>query len=422
MRNLLGFLLLVGGCCGSQCLADTGLYSFEQECATVNCLTNAGPASCVCVGVTAAGDACVLTAAHCVEERGNVFYAVGSDGTRHRCWVVYVDTDADIAAMVCQHNLMACDGISIEAPRVRSRVKLKCVLTRRYLDSDGEITRVTKTRMYARNLWSHPGASGGAWFDEHDRLIGIHSGIVVDSKEGISANGEAMSVAIAAFQKRYGKFRRQVQTQQSRYPSQCGPIGCPIQVRPYVQQPVLGIGIPVGPPRVIGVAEPAPQRYVPMPSQPVPDPISVTGPRGEPGRDGKDGKSVTQEQVQIAVDTYLESNIDRLKAPPITQDQIDLSVRKHFEANPVTVTAPSPAEPVDDRRLLYFTSTEGCANCRETDATVARLKASGYPITVIDLEPTETQVRGVPRLHILKETRDISGASNVSTYLGLLVR
>lgn len=90
-----------------------------------------------------------------------------------------------------------------------------------------------------------------------------------------------------------------------------------------------------------------------------------------------------------------------------------------LETRPVPDPISTPI--ADDRRFLYFTSTEGCSQCRGTDSTVNRLKALGYPITVIDLDPNETEVRGVPRIHILSDNRSIFGQSDVATYLGLLV-
>lgn len=94
---------------------------------------------------------------------------------------------------------------------------------------------------------------------------------------------------------------------------------CPIQVRPAVTQPMLGIGIPVGPPRVIGVAEPATPRYYregTQPQQQVPAPVNVTqGPPGPAGPQGPPGRGVSKQEVEATVEAWLNANIDNLRQP-----------------------------------------------------------------------------------------------------------
>jgi len=102
---------------------------------------------------------------------------------------------------------------------------------------------------------------------------------------------------------------------------------CPIQIRRQVIQPVGPLGFPRGPARVIGIAEPVPQQYDPVPRQqsqesivrPMPDPISVTGPPGATGPQGPRGEpglSVTQEQVEAVVNAWLDSNRESLRGEP----------------------------------------------------------------------------------------------------------
>ena len=98
---------------------------------------------------------------------------------------------------------------------------------------------------------------------------------------------------------------------------------CPIQIRPQVIYPVGPLGFQRGPSRVIGIAEPVPQQYVPVQPElrPVPDPISSggipgpRGPQGAPGRDGEPGRSVQQIEVEATVNAWLDSNIDRIRGP-----------------------------------------------------------------------------------------------------------
>lgn len=101
---------------------------------------------------------------------------------------------------------------------------------------------------------------------------------------------------------------------------------CPIQIRPHVQQPILGFGIPVGPPRVVGIAEPAPQTYIPQPppqqnpqqpqTQYIQGERGPAGPAGPQGPPGRDGKNVNQEQLEAVISAWLESNRDALRGPP----------------------------------------------------------------------------------------------------------
>lgn len=78
--------------------------------------------------------------------------------------------------------------------------------------------------------------------------------------------------------------------------------------------------------------------------------------------------------------------------------------------------------PVSDGRILYFTSTQGCTNCSEPDKIVKALRAKGVPITVIDLEPSQTKVDGVPRLHIPSLDRTIGGKESVVKFLSQIER
>ena len=111
---------------------------------------------------------------------------------------------------------------------------------------------------------------------------------------------------------------------------------CPIQIRPQVQQPMIGIGIPVGPPRTIGVAEPVSPIYTPQ--QPVaptpPKEVAVAGPQGPPGKDGKDGRSVTKDEVESIVSAWLDAHKEELVGPagprgsgPTMQEMIPVIVQ-----------------------------------------------------------------------------------------------
>lgn len=230
---------------GSLVHAGTGLYSFEQECATGFCPQTAGPASCVAIGTTRGGETCILTAAHCVEQRANLFYAVGETGTKHQCYLLHVDRENDIACLITQSRLSVAPGWTTQLPSVGETVKLRCSLTRRYQESDGKVLQVSPSKIYAA-LWSHPGSSGGPWYDARGYVVGVHTSKVVGEETRAACGGVAMGRAIQAFERRYGTFVKQQTTEQCR---DCGPV----IVRPQVRQPMMGIGVPVGPPSVQNV-------------------------------------------------------------------------------------------------------------------------------------------------------------------------
>lgn len=76
-----------------------------------------------------------------------------------------------------------------------------------------------------------------------------------------------------------------------------------------------------------------------------------------------------------------------------------------------------PKQSSDDRRVIYFTSTKGCPDCKPLDAQVRALKDRGYPVSIVDMDPTNVVVEGVPRLHIPSKERTIFGHSNIATYI-----
>jgi hypothetical protein len=146
---------------------------------------------------------------------------------------------------------------------------------------------------------------------------------------------------------------------------------CPIQIRPQVIQPLGPLGFPRGNPRVIGIAEPVPQRYEPVQSEPLrptPDPISITGPRGAAGPmgpagpAGRDGRSVQPSDVEATVNAWLDANIDQIRGPqgepgtpgPAGRDGIDADTSTldarltELEHRPFRIIISSEGKIVDD--------------------------------------------------------------------------
>jgi hypothetical protein len=98
---------------------------------------------------------------------------------------------------------------------------------------------------------------------------------------------------------------------QTQYGRRCPPGGCPIRIRPQIQQPMIGIGIPVGPPKIVDTIEPAPVRLAPQTIYQQ----GPAGPAGPPGPQGPAGKNVNQEQVEAVVNAWLDANRDQLRGP-----------------------------------------------------------------------------------------------------------
>ena len=185
-----------------------------------------------------------------------------------------------------------------------------------------------------------PGDSGGPVYarlkDGRECCVGIVSMYTFD---GMSPSGHISATnrrQYASKRARTGFVKSKVIYEwcQRRYGG-CANGICPIQIRQHIQQPMIGIGIPYGQPRIVNEAVPynPPQVYTPAPvpqptPRPTPDPISVVGARGPagpkgdrgepgpPGKDGADGRSVRAEEIEATIVAWLESNRDALKGEP----------------------------------------------------------------------------------------------------------
>ena len=151
------------------------------------------------------------------------------------------------------------------------------------------------------------------------------------------------------FPTRYTGLRECRELLTQRY--QCGPGGCKIWIRQEWRQPVGPLGIPYGPARPVNVAEPVPRVFVPEDSvaqapQPKPDPISTQGPQGPPGRDGKDGRSVTPQEVESIVSTWLDANRDELAKAAVDLSGLEARVST-LEQRPFTLILAEDGKEVD---------------------------------------------------------------------------
>lgn len=423
MKRLI-WLLMLSGCCGSVCTAEI----YEVDVVDNDRVESHASATCIAVKDKRS---LLITAAHVVKDGPeNVWVNVDNK------WVagknVRTHDSEDLASFVVDAELTPTplgesppDGAEVEVEglgpcfareqnwelRFRGRVTEKTYLT----GVDGE--------------HAMPGDSGGPVIHE-GRVVGI-----VVAHEGAVGAKHRREFARVRARTRFVSSEVLCSFINSRY---CPNGRCQIQIRPQVVRPVGPFGFASGPPHVIGVAEPVPQRYGPIDEdtpRPEPDPISVTGPRGPAGPQGPAGEPASSEDIKAAVFEWMDANKSAFvgqvgpkgdrgpKGDPGDPGQVDPT---EIELVKARIAALEDQEtPVDtstgnDKRFLYFTSTKGCPNCSKTDERVAELKASGYPITVIDLDPTQTEIRGVPRIHVLSEGRDVNGLSNVVAYLSFL--
>lgn len=203
-------LLALSALCNLACGANTGLYSFEQECQTGTCPLTAGPASCVCVGATDKGYYVVLTASHCCDQTGNRFFAVGNKGKRYGLTLAKRDRDADVAVLISRVRLSA-TAVSFRIPAEGTQAELVGVLSRRVMKARGVVDKRQGRRLRLRKFWSHPGMSGAGYYSPAGQLIGIHHSKVVGTDETYAASGEAIRALLQQIERSYGRLIQQQQ-------------------------------------------------------------------------------------------------------------------------------------------------------------------------------------------------------------------
>ena len=349
MRRLFALMLLLQGCNGL-CLAQT--YEISNSYIDQGGSRHEAYGSAVCIH-SAGGRSLVVTAAHTVADNPvATFIAV------NRQWVqaenVKVDKLNDIAAFEVpaplQYTALAEDpptGSEVTASGYGELIKNKQtgrLKFRATVDKPFRFNGVepVSALVGVAGEQAIPGDSGGGVFfvgeDGKEYCCGV-----VTFRELASADEQPKSV----HRMHYASERRKTGFTSSRTVyrfihrefvqyGRCPGGVCPIRVRPRIQQPMIGIGIPTGPPRIVGEVypyEPPPQTYVPEPPQqpqtqyipgpPGPPgqdgqsgPQGQPGPPGPPGERGRDGTSVTQEQLEAVVNAWLDSNRDRLRGEP----------------------------------------------------------------------------------------------------------
>ena len=349
MRRFLISLLFISGCNGL-CLAET--YEIANSFRDQSGEHKQGYGSAVCVAANENGSL-LVTAAHIVRSRPeSTFVAVKGDWIQAES--VKVDPVNDLALIELPIQLVAtplADEVpvgseviaagygEILADRQNGRFKFKARVTERidFTDQDPVQTFVGLSGEQVI-----PGDSGGGVYYRNQSGKVLCCGVISfydgPSKQ-ITHRRQYAHQRIKSGFISSRTVTRFIQTQYGGCPNGV----CPIRVRPRIQQPMIGIGIPVGPPRIVGEVEPyntPPQQYIPA----LPPKIqTIPGPSGPPGRPGQDGQpgppgpqgpagpmgaagqqgqrgepglSVTQEQVEAVVNAWLDSNREQLRGDP----------------------------------------------------------------------------------------------------------
>ena len=235
----------------------------------------------------------LLTAKHNLERPDSCWVSTGGDWIR--CEATWPASDVDLA-LVEVPVVLQLTAIGDETPRgpaevtgfgpffhrLRTPAKFAAEII-----SDDELRGLSGEHVI-------PGDSGGPVLIEVDgRELCV--GVVV-SHEGDSPARSREQFPYARTQ--FVPASRICQFIQSQCPGGICPIrvsprGPQIFVRPEIRQPMIGIGVPVGPPQIVGTVPPA----------------------GPAGPQGPSGRSVTRADVEACVNAWLDANADRLRGP-----------------------------------------------------------------------------------------------------------
>ena len=298
--------------------------------------------SAVCVGTLKNPvSALFCTAAHTVRDNPNSVWVTLNDGVGWReCRNVRIHPSDDLATF--ELIGVKLDGIPV-ATGVREKIPVSiCGYgPQLHKQKDRFCFRGTLYKRYIRGEnGKHPipGDSGGAVFAQSEDGRQVVAGIVHgyasevpmetrDDSAGVRPlTGYVSAVVIETW----------IRTQYGGCPT------CPISIYPEVRQPVLGFGLPIGPPRVVGVAGPAMPRYQQIDESPrYEEPVQAQRPDfgGEvveqrivnedvvdaavmryfaknpvrDGRDGKDGQTPSTDRVIQIIDAIIEARPERFR-------------------------------------------------------------------------------------------------------------
>lgn len=294
-------LMLLIGCCGSECSAQVvslNINGYEP-----------GRGTAFCIGETPDHKGVYLTAKH--NFRGATSAEIRVNNQWHRVSFLNEHPTADVAsfeAPIAVTPFMIADSEPVGSQVVihgygpeyqgRDVCGFFGVLGKSYIDG-------------LKGLHPIPGDSGGPVVIG-ESVVGVVRGYGTEYQE-TAYRSERSEERLKTIYTGVVKIRECLQ---QCYQS-CPPGGCRIWIRNEYRQPIGFLGMPAGPPQRVQVAEPVPRVFVPedQPTRPVPDQISMQGPPGPQGPPGKDGRSVTQAEVEAVVNAWLDANRDQLRGP-----------------------------------------------------------------------------------------------------------
>jgi hypothetical protein len=298
--------------------------------------------SAVCVGTLKNPvSALFCTAAHTVRDNPNSVWVTLNDGFGWReCRNVRMHPRDDLATFELVGVKL--DGIPV-ATGVREKIPVSICGYGPQLQKqkDRFCFRGTLYKGYIRGEnGKHPipGDSGGAVLAQAENGRDVVAGIVHGYASAVQMETRDDSAGVRPLTGYVSAdvIENWIRTQYGGCPT------CPISIYPEVRQPMVGIGIPVGPPRVVGVAGPAMPRYQQIDESPrYGEPVQAQRPDfgGEvveqrivnedvvdaavmryfaknpvrDGRDGRDGQTPSTDRVIQIIDAIIEARPERFR-------------------------------------------------------------------------------------------------------------
>lgn len=284
------------------------LYADSYNVATVLPNGQEGLGTAFCVANTTYGSL-MVTAKHVIEGSDNVFISHGGKWVKGR-YVNRCPSD-DVATFEVPVRLKATRVASIFPEHgILVTVEGKGPDYQKTGEDYAFTGKTAKDGYVLSDLSVVQGDSGGPVYAETTSsgrvVVGLVTGYTKRRRDRVETKIVPAQTIVSFIQSQYGG---------------CPNGFCPIQIRPQVQQPMIGIGVPVGPPRTVGVAEPVTPIYVPQEQQeqesyPQNREPAVAGPQGPPGKDGKDGRAPTEQEIRLAVEAWIKVHKSELVGPP----------------------------------------------------------------------------------------------------------
>jgi len=337
MRRLL-MLLMISGCCLPYGRAE--VYPVDIPHVAADGIKYEDMGSSVCIGTD--GDRSIfVTCKHNVEaDPNNVYVSNGSGWIK--AYDVQLHPSEDVALFEAKGKFKETCIIGEEVVENSDVVIHGLGPYTQSTDEGYEFRGVLFDQYIKGEQWSHPiqGDSGGGVFvqypDGRRAVVGIVNGYRVKEKIRVRAKRrrDLIQYQPQTIYTSASVIYNFVKTQYGSCPT------CPQYIRPQIQQPMIGIGIPTGPPRVIGVTEYNPPRQQPQPALQIdidaavsrymerngsrfrgpagpqgssgsPGPPGESGPPGPRGETGPPGRTATPEELVPIVAEVVQAVIDR---------------------------------------------------------------------------------------------------------------